>query len=140
MLRSEVMLSLLCNGVTVQAKDISQFEAIRDKPEIVVFRQRMSQVQALMTEQTINSMSPVVKFLEHAVTPGAIPANTAELRTSTSGEQAEQDINSISSVLEILENVLPGAISADSSEMEDQRHRLAGGAREAGAASSGTYP
>jgi hypothetical protein len=116
MLRSEVMLSLLCNGVTVQAKDISQFEAIRDKHEIVVFRQRMSQVQALMTEQNINSMSPVV---EHVVAAGAILANTAELRTSTSFEQTAQDIDSISSVMEFLENVLPGAIPADSSEMVD---------------------
>jgi hypothetical protein len=110
------MLSLLCNGVTVQAKDISQFEAIRDKHEIVVFRQRMSQVQALMTEQNINSMSPVV---EHVVAAGAILANTAELRTSTSFEQTAQDIDSISSVMEFLENVLPGAIPADSSEMVD---------------------
>jgi hypothetical protein len=70
-----------------------------------------------MTEQNINSMSSVV---ENVVAPGVILANTAELRTSTSSEQTAQDINSISSVMEFLENVLPGAIPTDSSEMVDQ--------------------
>jgi hypothetical protein len=116
MLRSEVTLSLLCNGVTMQAKDISQFASIRDKSEIVAFRKRMSQVQALMMEQNINSMSSVMEFLGNVVPPGAIPADTADLRTSTSSEQTEQNINSISSVMEFLEIVPPGAIPADTAE------------------------
>ncbi len=68
MLHSEVTLSLLCNGVTVQAKDISRFESIRDKPEIVAFRKRMSQVQALMMVATSEQLH-VPERMRHTPPP-----------------------------------------------------------------------
>jgi hypothetical protein len=65
MLKGKVKLSLWCNGVTVQVSDLSKHEALRDKPQVVAFRQGVAQVQgAMMTStfapvhQLINSSPP----------------------------------------------------------------------------------
>jgi hypothetical protein len=39
--------------VTVMAHDISQFESLRNKPEVIAFRQGVAQVQGLMTPETM---------------------------------------------------------------------------------------
>jgi len=62
MLRSRVQASLMIQtsslpgGVTVRANDLSNFESMRDKPELIAFRQNMAQVQGLMHTQNVNSM------------------------------------------------------------------------------------
>jgi hypothetical protein len=46
----------LPGGVTVRANDLSNFESMRDKPELIAFRQNMAQVQGLMHTQNVNTM------------------------------------------------------------------------------------
>lgn len=62
MLKSRVLASLVVQNsaspgaMTLQAKDESKFEAIRDRPEVIAFLQDVAQVQRLMTVQNINTM------------------------------------------------------------------------------------
>jgi hypothetical protein len=51
-----IQTSSLPGGVTVRANDLSNFESMRDKPELIAFRQNMAQVQGLMHTQNVNSM------------------------------------------------------------------------------------
>ena len=54
--RLMIQTSTLPGGVTVQANDLSNFESIRDKPELIAFRQNMAQVQGLLHTQNVNTM------------------------------------------------------------------------------------
>ena len=60
LLKSTVQASLVLQDsaspgtVTLKASDLSQFEAMRDKPEVIAFRQAMAQIEGLMTVQNVN--------------------------------------------------------------------------------------
>ena len=59
MLQSQVAAKLVLRDeasaatVTVMAHDISQFESLRNKPEVIAFRQGVAQVQGLMDPATM---------------------------------------------------------------------------------------